>query len=505
MRCHRIGEKWHDGAVRFFAGRDDVRRARQAFDDAGYTLAAVTERLGPQVFAQLSVGEVEPLRYGTRAGDRLDLLTRLFLIGDPVPLEVARTALAPLPPEQWANGGLVAIDGADVRGQVVIRPLGDPADHLVAHDRPGRPGTVSPDQVLGVSASTAALAGVTIRRPIEAAFDLGTGCGVQAVHAAGHSRRVVASDVNPRAIALTTLTVELNGFDEVSVRLGDRFDPVSGEQFDLIVSNPPYVISPSRRYLFRDSGLPVDELCRSIVQAAPVHLSTGGHCQLLASWAHVSGEDWRQRLENWFAGTGCDAYVLEREALEPSAHAASWLRQTEPADGWRDDFAEWMAYCETNRIEAIGFGLITMRKRDGGTAWFRAEEAAQDFVLPCGDHLGAVFELAEFLARTDDERLLTSVLAVAPDVVIDERRGSTPDGWTVVERRLRQTAGLCHSGDVDPGVAALVTGCDGRRPLAQVLSQVAGEAELGFAETRAAALPIIRRLVEQGFLLPEPP
>ena len=143
------------------------------------------------------------------------------------------------------------------------------------------------------------------------------------------ARRVVASDVNPRAIALATLTIELNGLDHVSVRLGDRFDPVAGERFDLIVANPPYVISPLRRYLFRDSGLPVDELCRSIVQAAPAHLTDGGHCQLLASWAHVAGEDWRQRLERWFAGTGCDAYVLEREALEPAAHAASWLRQTE--------------------------------------------------------------------------------------------------------------------------------------------------------------------------------
>src|SRR6185436_6041314 len=113
------------------------------------------------------------------------------------------------------------------------------------------------DHVLGVSASTAALAGATIRRPIDGAFDLGTGCGVQAVHAAAHCSRVVASDVNPRAIALATLTIELNGLDQVSVRLGDRFDPVAGEHFDLIVSNPPYVISPLRRYLFRDSGLPV--------------------------------------------------------------------------------------------------------------------------------------------------------------------------------------------------------------------------------------------------------
>jgi predicted RNA methylase len=356
--------------------------------------------------------------------------------------------------------------------------------------------------VLGVSASTAALAGATIRRPIEAAFDLGTGCGVQAVHAALHSERVVASDVNPRAVALATLTIELNDLDRVAVRLGDRFDPVAGERFDLIVSNPPYVISPLRRYLFRDSGLPVDEVSRSIVRTAPAHLTSGGHCQLLASWAHIAGEDWRERLERWFTDTGCDAFVLEREALEPAAHAASWLRQTERADSWRDDFDAWVRYAETQRIEAVGFGLITMRKRDRGAAWFRAEEAPQDFVMPCGDHLGAVFELADLLAGRDDAALLETSFSVAPGVVLDERRARADGGWQIVERRLRQTAGLCRSGDVDAGVAAIVLGCDGRRPLGDVLAGVAADAELAIADVRAAALPIIRRLVEQAFLLP---
>ena len=488
--------------MRFFAGRDEVLRAREAFDDADYTLAAVTQRVGPNVFAHLSAGEVEPLLHATRGDDRLDVLIRLFLIGEPVSVGAANAALAPLSLNEWATGGLVAVDGDCVRGLIVIRPLGDPADRLVAHDRPGRSGAVATDHVLGVSASTAALAGVTIRRPIDAAFDLGTGCGVQAVHAAGHAGRVVASDVNRRAVALAALTVELNGLGHVSVRLGDRFDPVSGERFDLIVSNPPYVISPLRRYLFRDGGLPVDELCRSIVRAAPAHLNSGGHCQLLASWAHVDGEDWRQRLESWFVDTGCDAYVLEREALDPAAHAASWLRQTEQTGTWHDDFDAWMADSEANRIEAIGFGLITMRKRDTGTPWFRAEEAPQDFAMPCGDHLGAVFELADFLADADDEQLLASVLTVAPDVVLDERTGPRPDGWIVVARQLRQTAGLCHFGDVDPGVAAIVTGCDGQRTLAQVLTEVAGEAELELAEVCAAAVPIVRRLIEEAFLLP---
>jgi hypothetical protein len=254
--------------------------------------------------------------------------------------------------------------------------------------------------------------------------------------------------------------------------------------------------------VFRDSGRPLDSLCRTIVESAPQHLSEGGHCQLLASWAHIEGEDWRDRVAEWVAGTGCDALVLEREALDPAAHAASWLRQTEQPARWRDEFDGWVAYAETNRVEAVGFGLITMRRRVQGTPWFRAETATQDIVMPCGDHLGAVFELADFLAGHDDRALLDVVFCVAPDVVLEERAQPGPHGWTVVSRELRQTAGMCHRGDVDGAVAAIVGACDGQRPLGEVLATVAADADADPDEITGAALPIVRRLVERAILLP---
>ena len=86
--------------------------------------------------------------------------------------------------------------------------------------------------------------------------------------------------------------------------------------------------------------------------------------------------------------------------LEPAAHTASWLRQTERARraGATSTTRGWTTSSGiASRPSA--FGLITMRKRSGGTPWFRAESAAQDFAMPCGDHLGATFELADFLER----------------------------------------------------------------------------------------------------------
>jgi hypothetical protein len=488
----------------FLAGTGTARRLRACLDDAGFTLDALTDRLGPQAAAHLAAGELAPLVRATRAGDRLDILLRLFVVGVPVPRADVRAALAGVLVEELAAGDVLRAEGDEVEGRISLRPLDAPEGWVVAHDRPPAAGAaLAADHVIGVSASTMALAGSTIRRPVGSTLDVGTGCGVQALFASPHSDGVVASDVNPRAVALATLTMELNGAGNVEVRSGDLLDPVAGETFGLVVANPPFVISPSERYLFRDAAHPVDDLCRTLVRSVPGHLEEGGHFQCLASWAQVTGEAWRDRLAAWFAGIGCDALVLVREVLDPAAHAANWLRQTEQPDRWEPEYDRWMAYYERHRIEAIGLGLITMRKGAGADGWFRAEQAEQDFAMPCGDHLGAAFELADFLGAHEGDRLAAAHLCVAPDVVLDERAGLHAErGWSVTDRRLRQTAGLRREGEVDGAVAAIVAECDGSRPLAAVLDGAASSAGLDATVMAQAALPVIRRLVEQGFLLP---
>src|SRR4030081_1038241 len=99
-----------------------------------------------------------------------------------------------------------------------------------------------------ITDSSRLLARLTIRRSIEVALDLGTGCGYQAVLAARHAERVIATDVNPRALAFTSFNALLNGAPNVECRQGDRFAAVEGLTFDLIASNPPFVVSPDRAF-----------------------------------------------------------------------------------------------------------------------------------------------------------------------------------------------------------------------------------------------------------------
>lgn len=72
-------------------------------------------------------------------------------------------------------------------------------------------------------------------------LDLGTGSGVGAIFAARRGMEVVAIDINPEAARCARLNVLLNRLEtQVEVRQGDLFEPVSGEQFDVVLFNPPF-------------------------------------------------------------------------------------------------------------------------------------------------------------------------------------------------------------------------------------------------------------------------
>ena len=410
--------------MRFFDRPDDVRRARQCLDEAGFGLDSLTERLGVHTFAHLGQGELAPLLRSTRGGDGLDTLLQLFVFGMPVPVAAARAALQALPLEEWVAGGVLTDDDEHVSSRIAIRPVGGPSDWLIAHDFTRRHGSALPDDhVLGMSASTTSPGGRDDPpRRSTSAFDLGTGCGVQALYASAHSARVVASDLNPRAIACATLTMELNDLTNVAVRDGNLFDPVRDERFDLIVANPPFVISPSRRYLFRDNDLIVDELCRRSCDRPRDHLTDGGHCQLLASWAHVERRGLarpaarlvrRHRLRRPRARARGAGAVRPRRRVVPTDRVARPAGAPNTTPGWTT----------TNSTTSKRSGSDSSRcgSRAAGTPWFRAEEATQDSPMPCGDHLGAIVRTGRLPRRHPDATTPRRGAAVAPDVVLDER------------------------------------------------------------------------------------
>ena len=440
----------------------------------------------------------------TSGGTPLDTLIRLFILGVDVDLAAAAAATAPMTTEEWAALGLLAIDGDRATATVMLRCFGD---FIVASDFSRRPWAdgLRPDYVMGISLSTLTLAGLAVRPRSRATLDLGTGSGFHAFMATEHSDQVVAVDRNPRAVRIASFNAALNGLDNVECLEGDLFEPVRDRRFDLIVSNPPFIISPESTHYFLHSGLHGDDVCQRIVREAPTILEDGGICQLLANWVIPAGGDWRGRLESWFSGIGCDGFVLERGREDPESYAAQWIETAEvDAELIRPVFDRWLTYFEERGIEGVGTGLITLRKRSGRDTWFRIAEAPERIAYPAGDEILRTFAILDFLDAVTDAELLDSAVQLAPEVQLAEESIQQGGRWAVQASHLRRTKGFEYSGRIDAQGAALLAACDGRTPLRDLAARLSVEAGVDAEQVARGVAGIIRELMERGFVLPAP-
>ena len=92
---------------------------------------------------------------------------------------------------------------------------------------------------------------------------------------ARHCERVTATDVSPRALAFAAFNAQLNGVENIELVHGSWFEPVARRTFDLVVANPPYVVSPDAAFTYRDGNLERDEVARTVVEGAAAHLRDG--------------------------------------------------------------------------------------------------------------------------------------------------------------------------------------------------------------------------------------
>jgi methylase of polypeptide subunit release factors len=481
---------------------------------ANYTTDGVAELLGAEAGAAFSRGLWwSALRVTDRAGadqERLAVLVRLFLLGTDEPPERVQRAMPLVGVDSLLAGGVVDTTAqGTLRAALDIRPHSDGArDFLVVSDQDAaiRPGPLRKNHVLGIGGASVSLAHAVMRDPIRRALDLGTGCGIQALHLDAHSDHIVATDTNPRALALAAATARLNGMSW-ELRRGSLFEPVAGERFDLIVSNPPFVVGTgSLDFQYRDSGMAGDALCASLVGQAADHLEPGGTLQILANWIVRRGEEdggWRDRVAGWLSDTGLHAWVVQREFADPYSYVSLW---TSDAGELPEDAARrgglWLDWFEAEDIAGVGMGSITLRAPRAG------ERRAPDRVLEelagaedmlSGPEVAAFFARREYLHATTDERLLGTRLSTAP-VFLEEQSLPGPDGWQMVGAAVRRPGGPGAVIGVDEVSRALFAGCRGEVPLGVLIDLLAAHHGVDGDALAEAALPVVREAIGRGIL-----
>jgi len=277
-----------------------------------------------------------------------------------------------------------------------------------------------------VSATSWALANLTVRRPVTDALDVGTGCGIQALLAARHAGRVTATDSNARALAFARFNAALNGVINVTFVEGDLFEPIAGERFDLVVANPPFVISPDHDYQYRD-GRP--EPPRGREHRRPAAPGRAG--------PRPGGLGPRSpgRLVRAARGVGCRGSGATPRSF--SSSRPKW--RTTPSTGANRSsptperhaaaVGRWLDYFAAEGIDAIGCGAVGLRRRSGAANWVRAHSAGSPPRGRRANRCGSCSPLAT-----------TSTAWAPPDALMAER-------FTVDEdHRLEQILRLCDGG-----------------------------------------------------------
>jgi methylase of polypeptide subunit release factors len=494
-----------------------IARLRDDLFAAEYTADTVESLWGPDAASALRRGQREPARRAvSSAASPAGTLATVFVLGLDASVADLGAALPSLGVDGAVALGLVRLVGdtaaalLDLRPHAFVDALGA-GSWWIASDlgEVALRRAIPENHVLGVGGASLTLAGLMVGEKVDSVLDLGTGCGIQALHAARHARRVVATDISARALELASFNAALNGVSTIKFRSGSLYEPVAGERFDRIVSNPPFVITPRREgvpsYEYRDGGLVGDALVASVLSAAAEHLEPGGVAQLLGNWEYRDGDDAFDRVAAWLENTGLDAWIVEREVQDAALYAETWIRdggvlpRTDEYDAlygaWLDDFAD-------RGVSSIGFGYVTLRRPAEGAPTLRRLERLHGPLgnnpAGLGVHVAAAIAAHDAQQALTDAALAATALVVAADVTEERHYWPGDEDPTVMD--LRQGGGFGRSYPLGTALAAVVGACAGELALGAICSAVAQLLDVDEDELLAEVLPSVRELLVTGFL-----
>jgi methylase of polypeptide subunit release factors len=479
---------------------EESRGVREFLREAGYTTKALIACFGhidnPKVhLVKLAlVGKtLEP--------SCLHTLFRWFWVGVAVADAEARAWIPGGILELFLKCGMLAPGEGVLRSTVRISLFNDLvilSDQIAAGH-----GAAGADTVLWPNPTSMVCHQLSMQAPVERTLDLGTGNGILAIAAAAHSGHVVATDLNARARQFCELNAALNGVGNVEFREGSAFEPVQGEKFDLILANPPFFVTPSVRRVYSDNSMELDGFCRMLVRQAPEHLNENGYCQMLVEWVQLKGQPWRERLGEWFADLGCDAWAMVTYVQSGLDYAL--LRMQEDRDELTDPAAQealvdsWQQYLASHEVESIYGGMIVLRRRQGKN-WVRMEELASLPTRPLGEFLRGIFETRDYLDSHSDEQLLEARPVLPRSAHLEKEFAMSAEGWRLSGIELRLGQGLPYSLALQPQVADFVGLCTGKHTLGELADGLASALSVDPVMVRRECCGIVRRLADRGML-----
>jgi len=396
----------------------------------------------------------------------LTTLKRLFVRAELVTVDEAARVLSPLKLDELIHSGLLHQDGNLVQSLLQAQSyqglifFSDFRYHAHAEDC-----------VLPVGPSGAHLAGITIRRPVQSALDLGCGCGLQSLLTAQHCTRVTATDINPRALDMTRLNADLNGVSNIELLEGSYLEPVQGRSFDLILANLPYVISPERKLIYRDTQ--GDAYLHQLMREIPAYLTDGGYAQLISNWVYGKDDPWWGPVETTLEELSMDAWLIHNFSWDSQEYADWWLSRDSLLKKDKRKYAKtkkaWFQWFLDQGIERIALGDIILRRRSSDQTWVCSASVTKSILeSPAGEQLARLFETQDFLAGLPDKEALLETVLIPLDM--DIQPGEDEESLRAVT-----TKGFNLPAGLSPLTAEVITHLDGSTRLRAAIQKTGQE------------------------------
>jgi SAM-dependent methyltransferase len=473
--------------------REDGERLRAFFRESNYNREVLREEMG---FTDQASFRYQTHLLSTKTElTAIEALSRWFTCGLSIPARHARESIPAWAIELCEACGLLVAEGDDLSPTVMLSPF---EELLIASDPISRLEGDASDLILWPNATTFQIMHGTIRRSVESALDLGCATGALALAAASHSVRVVATDLNARAREFTRFNAELNGVQNIECLIGNRFEPVANLKFDQIVCNPPFFLTPSTGLMYCENPMELDSFARQLVREAPAHLNESGFFQMLCEWVEIEGEPWRDRLQEWFEGLGCDALVLNTYTMHPMTYGKQRCDQRPGSRAQAETaFAEWVDFHKRRKVQTIHGGLITLRRRSARNWTYVHEDVP--LLGPIADFILERFRVRD-LVESDHESLLASKLQIVPNARLRQRLRQDGQKWVQSGLALTLPGPPERELELAPLVADFAGKFDGTRTLNELIVELAQATGADIEKVTSECLGIIRTMLDRGYL-----
>lgn len=475
---------------------------RDHLANAGYTHEVLgrAETVGAGLLDPLRVPLVRDAlrREGTAAAHA----ARLFAYEDRLSEADAIDALGGDRLRQLLDAGVLAIDPGDAGGvHSLFRFV--PVDGIYFLSDPMESGG---EAVMGPGQITWPLARMARASRAASVLDVGCGAGTMALFAARRGAEAVGVDINPRAIDIARWNARLNGL-RAHFEAGDLLAPVRGRRFELLLSQPPFVMRPAETTSVTclHGGAYGDELGFRLLNELPSVLAPHGLAVVFMDSATRPGQSFHHRVREAIGAAPIDlvALLASGMTLDVQSIAYGYLEDSTFGTRFAETAVRYRRHLEGLGVPGFHHAYVVLRA--GETT---RTEPSFSIQLQIRSASAIHFEHLEALFVALD-------LAACPDAELERAALTLPDGASWIEERPRPDATLepiCRvrfapqnpfvDQELPHAAFALVEFLDQSDNIAEAIVRYAAACECAPEEVRDQVLNFVREGLSRGILWP---